>query len=93
MVDVYRQVANRVGSADALLLAQELRAWHDSMVSHQRTLTRLGFSPQSCRDWDECAHGLARDLWGKALEVFGQDADALTFLRESAAGAAEARRA
>lgn len=93
MVDVYRQVANRVGSTDALLLAQELRAWHDSMVSHQRTLTRLGFSAQACRDWDDCAHGMARDLWGKAVEVFGEDADALTFLRESAGEAAEVRRA
>jgi hypothetical protein len=93
MVDVYRQVANRVGGNQALLLAQELRAWHDAMVSHQRTLTRLGFSPHACREWDDCAHGLARELWRRAVTTFGDDADALSFLRESAGERAEVRRA
>lgn len=84
MLDVYRQVAHRVGTAEALALAQELRAWHDAMVSHQRTLTRLGYAPDKCADWDECAHGLARELWKRAVEVFGSHVDDLVFLRRSA---------
>jgi hypothetical protein len=93
MVDVYRQVGYRVGTHEAVGLAQELRSWHDAMVSHQRTLARLGFSPQACEEWDECAHGLARELWNRAVRVFGDDADALTFLRECAGHRAEVRRA
>jgi hypothetical protein len=93
MVDVYRQVANRVGGTEATALAHELRAWHDAMVSHQRTLARLGFSPQSCADLDDCAHGLARELWKRAVSVLGDEADTLTFLRECAGEMAEVRRA
>ena len=92
MLDVYRQVAYRVGTNDAMALAQELRAWHDAMVSHQRTLARLGFSQHSCADWDECAHGLARDLWKRATAVLGEHADDLSFLRDCAS-AAEVQRA
>lgn len=92
MLDVYRQVAYRVGTNDAMALAQELSAWHDAMVSHHRTLARLGFSQHACAEWDECAHGLARDLWKQATTVLGAHADTLTFLRECA-GAAEVRRA
>jgi hypothetical protein len=86
MVDVYRQVANHVGTQDAVSLANELRAWHDAMVSHQRTLTRLGVQPETCTDWDECAHGLARELWKRAEATFGDQAAALTFLRDCAQG-------
>ena len=84
MVDVYRQVGYRVGTMEAMELARELRTWHDAMVSHQRTLARLGVSAHSCADWDECAHGLARDLWKRAQQVYGDDAALLTFLRECA---------
>jgi hypothetical protein len=84
MLDVYRQVANRVGTNDAMALAAELRAWHDAMVSHQRTLARLGFARHACANWDDCAHGLARDLWKQALDVLGPHADELSFLRECA---------
>jgi hypothetical protein len=87
MLDVYRQVACRIGTQDALALAQELRAWHDAMVSHQRTLARLGSPPQTCADWDECAHGLARELWKQATVVLGEHADELTFLRDCATAA------
>jgi hypothetical protein len=93
MVDVYRQVGYRVGTNEAVGLAQELRSWHDAMVSHQRTLSRLGFSTNACGDWEECAHGLARELWTRAVTVFGQDAETLTFLRECAGEIAEVRRA
>ena len=92
MLDVYRQVANRVGTNDALTLANELRAWHDAMVSHQRTLARLGVEG-SCRDWEDCAHGLGRELWARATAVFGAEAESLTFLRESAGDMAAVRRA
>ena len=84
MLDVYRQVAYRVGTHEAIALAQELNVWHDAMVSHQRTLARLGFSQHACLDWDECAHGLARDLWKQATTVLGAHAESLTFLRACA---------
>jgi hypothetical protein len=84
MLDVYRRVAHRVGSNESLALAQELSAWHDAMVSHQRTLTRLGLSADACGQLDECAHGLARELWRQAREVLGEHANDLTFLRECA---------
>jgi hypothetical protein len=93
MLDVYRQVACRVGTNEALALAQELRAWHDAMVSHQRTLARLGASAAVCADQDECAHGLARELWRQAVSVLGSDAHGLTFLRECAGELAEVQRA
>lgn len=91
MVDVYRQVGYRVGTGEAMALARELRAWHDAMVSHQRTLARLGFRANACADWEECAHGLARDLWKQACAVFGADAETLTFLRECAGEVTEVR--
>jgi hypothetical protein len=93
MLDVYRQVAYRVGSNEALALAEELRSWHDAMVTHQRTLARLGSPPHRCREWEDCAHGLARELWAQAIEVLGTEAESLTFLRECAGYMAEVRRA
>ena len=84
MLDVYRQVAYRVGTNEALTLANELRSWHDAMVAHQRTLARLGSPPDACGEWEECAHGLARELWTQATVVLGTEAESLTFLRESA---------
>ena len=93
MLDVYRQVAHRIGTHEALALAHDLRAWHDAMVSHQRTLARLGSSRPLCGDDDECAHGLARELWAQARVVLGAEAEALTFLRESAGQRVAAPRA
>ena len=92
MVDVYLQLAYRVGTNEALALARELRAWHDAMVSHQRTLARLGVTTSECDDWDECAHGLARDLWKRAVVMFGADCEALGFLRECVGTAVQVRR-
>ena len=93
MVDVYRQVACRVGTNEAMTLANELRAWHDAMVAHQRTLARLGGAGHVCADWDECAHGLARELWTRASDVFGADCQALQFLRDCAGTEGEVQRA
>jgi len=89
MVDVYRQVAHRVGTHESLALAHELSAWHDLMVSHQRTLARLGRSQDACADWDDCAHALARELWQQATEILGEHANDLTFLRQCAGEAHE----
>lgn len=93
MVDVYQQVGHRVGTSEALALARELRVWHDRMVSHQRTLARLGSSPNICVDGDECAHGVARELWKQARSVFGDHAETLSFLSRCASEASEVRRA
>jgi hypothetical protein len=84
MLDVYRRVAHRVGSSESLALAQELTTWHNAMVSHQRTLARLGLPANACAQKDDCAHGLARELWRQAREVFGEHANDLTFLRQCA---------
>jgi hypothetical protein len=84
MLDVYRRVAHRVGGNESLALAQELSAWHDAMVSHQRTLARLGLPADACTQLDECAHGLARELWRQAREILGEHANDLTFLRQCA---------
>jgi hypothetical protein len=92
MVDVYRQVACRVGTNQALALAHELSAWHDAMVSHQRTLGRLGFSLDACADWDDCAHALARALWQQATDVLGPHANELAFLRTCASQTPEVHR-
>lgn len=82
MLDVYRLLANRVGTNDADDLAQDLRKWHDAMVRHERVLVGTG---RVCAATDECPHLDAADLWTRARQVFGGDADTLTFLRASAA--------
>lgn len=82
MLDVYRLLANRVGTGDADELAHELRQWHDDMVRHERSLTATG---RTCVDAEECPHFDAADLWRRARQVFGREADTLVFLRESAA--------
>jgi hypothetical protein len=92
-VDVYRQVARRVGTTDALELAEELRQWHDAMVEHERTLTRFGHAPDGCRQQDECPHAEAADLWARAVVVLGSHADELAFLQRSAALAGAGERA
>jgi hypothetical protein len=81
MLHVYRLLAGRIGTADAIELAQDLAAWHDTMVLHERAQTALG---AQCSSADDCPHTEARDLWSRARKTFGPDAERLTFLRTSA---------
>lgn len=81
MLDVYRLLANRIGTRDAEELAHELRRWHDAMVRHERLLTATN---KVCAAADDCPHLEAADLWKRACQAFGDAADTLTFLRTSA---------
>jgi hypothetical protein len=81
MLDVYRLLASRVGTPDALDLAHDLADWHDAMVRHERLQTALG---ATCAAVEDCPHAEARDLWRRARAAFGAGADELTFLRASA---------
>jgi hypothetical protein len=56
------------------------------MVAHERKI-RAGRADGVCDD--ECPHAEARTLWIEALEVFGDRAEQLTFLRSRATAAAE----
>lgn len=89
MLHVYRQLAHRLGTHDAVDLANELTGWHDRMVRHDRMMKALG--RRRCeREDDGCAHDEARDLWRRAQAVFGADAFELVFLQRSAmAGAGD----
>jgi hypothetical protein len=81
-VSHYQAIAHRVGSSDALELGHRLSSWHDRMVAHER-LARS--SPRRCHD--TCPHAEAIDLWQGALEVLGDVAESLTFLKTMAANA------
>lgn len=83
MLHVYRQLAHRLGSHAAIELAHELILWHDRMVRHERTL-RAGGGRACDGDDDGCAHVEARELWRRAVAVFGPDAAELIFLQRSA---------
>jgi hypothetical protein len=76
----YKLMAHKAGSADALDLAERLAAWHDSMVSHERELSR---EAAPCEE--ECPHGEALALWLEAQRAFGDAAQELVFLRTRAA--------
>ncbi|MFO7301188.1 MAG: hypothetical protein DIU54_002105 [Acidobacteriota bacterium] len=77
MLDVYRVVAGRVGSPDAEELADELSRWHKAMVLHERLAT-------DCDEDEECPHSEARELWNEARRIFGEEAENLVFLKNSA---------
>lgn len=79
----YKSLAYRVGSADALELAERLEAWHDAMVSHERAQRR-----QNSRCPPDCPHTEVADLWREAQQIFGRAADELVFLRTRAIGTA-----
>ncbi len=81
MLDVYRLLASRVGTPDALNFAHDVADWHDAMVRHQRSQAAQG---ARCAGVEDCPHQEARDLWSRARAVFGAAADELTFLRASA---------
>ncbi len=81
MLHVYRLLASRVGTPDALDLAHDLTDWHDAMVRHERSQAAIG---ASCAGADDCPHAEALDLWRRARQVFGPAAEELAFLRASA---------
>jgi hypothetical protein len=62
-------------------LVARLAAWHDAMVAHERRL-RTGRDSDVCGDG--CPHAEARTLWTEALDMFGDRAHELAFLRSRA---------
>ena len=76
-MNLYRILGDRVGTPDAQELAEQLMAWHDTMVKHVRVAG--GRRRDSCEDG--CPHDAATSLWSAALFVFGEAANQLVFLR------------
>jgi hypothetical protein len=77
-MNLYMMVGSGRGTPEAVALGARLAAWHDAMVAHERKI-RAG-RPDSVCD-DECPHAEARTLWIEALDVFGDRAQELMFLR------------
>jgi hypothetical protein len=76
-MNVYRILGDYVGTNDARVLAEQLVAWHDSMVKHLRVVgVRRG---PACGD--DCPHDEAAALWSAAQATFGSRAADLAFLR------------
>jgi hypothetical protein len=73
---MYRVIGDAIATAEARELAEQLVAWHDAMVKHLRAVTLRG---AACDDG--CPHEQARLFWPQALELFGDDAVKLSFLR------------
>ena len=84
-MNMYTMVGSGLGTAEATALSARLAAWHDAMVAHERKI-RVRRTDAVCDE--ECAHAEARALWIEALEVFGDRAQELTFLRSRATAAA-----
>jgi hypothetical protein len=74
----YSMVGSGNGTAAAAALSARLASWHDAMVAHDRKI-RAGRAEEVCDE--ECPHAEARTLWVEALEIFGDRAQELTFLR------------
>jgi hypothetical protein len=72
-MSLYQSVGTAVGTREALELAQRLSAWHDAMVRHRRG------TADACEM--DCPHEQAVSLWLEALEVYGDRALELAFLR------------
>jgi hypothetical protein len=85
-MNLYTMVASGNGTPEAEALSGRLETWHDAMVAHERKI-RAGRPDAMCDE--ECPHAEARMLWIEALEVFGDRAQELTFLRARARAAAE----
>ena len=83
----YSMVGSGNGTREAAALSARLATWHDTMVAHDRKI-RAGRAEEVCDE--ECPHAEARALWVEALEVFGDRAQELTFLRSRAVVASEA---
>ena len=75
-MNMYRVLGDRIGTLEARALAQQLVEWHDAMVRHLRvTAQRNSTCPEGC------PHEEARGLWSAAMQIFGNDANDLRFLR------------
>jgi hypothetical protein len=81
-VSHYQAIAHRVGTIDALELGRRLSSWHDRMVAHER----LARSRQTCDE--TCPHAQAIELWRDAVQILGDGAERLTFLKTTATEAA-----
>ena len=77
----YATLGSGAGTEEAASLCARLKAWHDSMVAHER---RLRASRTSAGCDEDCPHVEARTLWAEALATFGERANDLTFLRSRA---------
>jgi len=86
-MNLYTMVGSGNGTPEAEALSGRLETWHDAMVAHERKI-RAGRADAVCDE--ECPHAEARTLWIEALEVFGDRAQELTFLRSRAKAAAAA---
>ena len=82
-MNVYRSVGYAVGTPEARALAARLSSWHDAMVAHQRPAD----TPRITRCDADCPHADARSLWQDAVDMFGDDAEQLVFLRRHGAPA------
>lgn len=80
----YTLIGSGLGTAQAVSLSQQLEAWHDAMVTHERRL-RAGRADDGCDE--DCAHAKAGTLWAQALDAFGDRAHKLSFLRSRASSA------
>jgi len=80
-MNLYTMVGSGNGTPEATALSARLATWHDAMVAHERKI-RAGRADAPCDD--ECPHAEARTLWIEAVEVFGDRAQDLTFLRSRA---------
>lgn len=82
-MSMYRLIETADGLRAPADLAERLAAWHDAMVTHERS-RRAGAAATRCDD--ECPHVEARELWAEAVSVLGDGARQLTFLRSRALG-------
>lgn len=73
----YKSLGSAMGTREAIELAHRLTVWHDAMVVHQR---RAGASRSRFCDVG-CPHVEAKNLWPEALNVYGERAYGLGFLR------------
>ena len=76
-MNVYRSIGYAVGTPEARALALRLSAWHDAMVAHQRPAD----TSRITRCDAECPHAEASSLWHQAVDIFGDEAEQLGFLR------------
>jgi len=85
-MSLYKMIGSGNPTLEAAALRVRLASWHDAMVAHERKI-RAG-TEESCAD--ECPHAEARTLWIEAVQVFGDHARELTFLRSRATAASDA---